>query len=280
MADSVSLQQNAKYDQNGITVLSNNTSVNERDANGNIIVHTTSSLLIIEAITTNYLTESILPLIDTQFNYFKFPARTAVVDETADLDLDLDLNFTIPDITIPGSTGATATPPLPSEYKPSANQRVPLGSWGNPSVIDFSTVIDGPAQTQPNSLVVTQELIDQLDALATNTATPVIKVTGVIQTRYNSNKNSAIGFSLGLANSVIRYVMTAPAANLKNSGNDIIKATKDDVYTTSIDSTILISEIYVGQELQILGWADESSDNRNHEISANDSFIKFEVGFL
>jgi len=74
--------------------------------------------------------------------------------------------------------------------------------------------------------------------------------------------------------------MTAPAANLKNSGNDIIKATKDDVYTTSIDSTILISEIYVGQELQILGWADESSDNRNHEISANDSFIKFEVGFL
>ena len=277
MADSVSLQQNAKYDQNGLTVLSNNTSVNERDSNGNIIVHTTSSLLVIEAITTNYLAESILPLIDTQFNYFKFPARTSIVDETADLDLNLDLDFSIPDITIPESA---KTPTLPSEYKPSTNQRIPLGNWGNPSVIDFSTVVTGPSQTQPNSLVVTQDLIDQLDALKTDTDTPVIKVTGIIKTTYNSNNNSAIGFSLGLANTALRYKMSAPASDLKDYGNDIVKATKKGVYTTVIDSYITLNDIYVGQELQILGWADESSDNKNHEISANDSFIKFEAGVI
>jgi hypothetical protein len=274
MADSVSIQQNAKYDQNGLTVLSNDTSVNERDSNGNIIVHTTSSLLVIEAITTNYLTESILPLIDTQFNYFKFPARTTVIDETADLDLDLDLDFSISDLQIPG---ATTLLPLPSEYKPSENQRVPLGGWGNPSIIDFSTVILGPNQTQPNSLVVTQELIDQLEALKTDTDIPIIKVTGVIQTTYNSNNNSALGFSLGLANRAIRYTLSDPDANIKNSGENVF-ATKKGVYNTNLDSTIYLDDIYVGQELQIRGWADESSDNRNHEISAADSFIRFELG--
>ena len=95
MSDSVSLRQDSYYDTNGITAISNNSAVVLRDQGGNVLVQPTSSLLVIEAITTNVLAESVLPLLNTQFNYFKFPARLAVIDESLDLNLDLDLNLIV-----------------------------------------------------------------------------------------------------------------------------------------------------------------------------------------
>lgn len=277
MIDSVALRQDSFYDEKGITAISNNNAVVSRDQNGNILVQPSSSLLVIEAITTNVLAESVIPLLNTQFNYFKFPARTAIIDETLDLDLDLNLDLSS-ELNASAETVSQTipTPPiLPSEYQPSSDQRIPLGSWGNPSIIDFSTVITGPDQIKPNSLVVTQELLDELESLRTENDTPILKITGRIKTRYNATRRSAIGFSIGFANSAIRFTIDSPVDDIVNNGNDIVKAKKDGVYTTNIDTSAGLSDLYVGQELQILGWAEDSQDNRNHTIIANDSFIKF-----
>jgi len=93
MSDSVSLVQDSFYDEKGITAISNNNAVVSRDQGGNVLIQPTSSLLVIEAITTNILAESVLPLLNTQFNYFRFPVTTTTIDTDVDLDLDLDLDL-------------------------------------------------------------------------------------------------------------------------------------------------------------------------------------------
>ena len=114
MTDSVSLRQDSFYEEQGITAISNNNAVVSRDLGGNILVQPTSSLLVIEAITTNVLAESVLPLLNTQFNYYRFPARISFIDESLDLDLDLDLDLNIQpaDVLVPASN--LVIPPLPS----------------------------------------------------------------------------------------------------------------------------------------------------------------------
>ena len=250
MSDSVSLRQDSYYDTNGITAISNNSAVVLRDQGGNVLVQPTSSLLVIEAITTNVLAESVLPLLNTQFNYFKFPARLAVIDESLDLNLDLDLNLNLEsELNTIAETVASESIilPLPSKYQPSANQRIPVGSWANPTVLEFSKVVTGPAQIEPNTLVVTQKLLDQLDELAAETGkTAYLQVTGVIKTVYNKNTtNSGIGFSMGFANSSRRATMSSPDADLKEvgSGNDRFKrAKKENTYTTEISFYVGLGE--------------------------------------
>jgi len=275
--DSISNEKNAIYQKKGITYVSNIPTVNVRDEAGNIQFKEDgpNSIVIIEPISTRITTKSVIKILDTQFNYFKFPARTTIVEEEP-LDLDLDIDLNIQD-QINEAVAADVTPPLPSEYKPSSDQRIPLGDWGNPSIINFSTVITGPAQLKPNSLVVTQELLDQLNALKTDTDTPILRITGRIKTRYNDTRRSAIGFSIGFATSAIRFTMDAPADDIVNNGDDIVKAKREGVYTTNIDTSAGLSDLYIGQELQIRGWAEDSKNKRNHTVIANDSYIKFEA---
>lgn len=283
MTDSVSLRQDSFYEEQGITAISNNNAVVSRDLGGNILVQPTSSLLVIEAITTNVLAESVLPLLNTQFNYYRFPARISFIDESLDLDLDLDLDLNIQpaDVLVPASN--LVIPPLPSRYKPSSNQRINVGGWANPSVIELSTVVTGPAQIAPNSLVVTQELLDQLDAVGTETGkNPALLITGIIKTTYNKNNpNSGIGFSMGFANTFRRAIMSQPAGDLKDEGSSINKfrrAKKSNTYTTTINFTIPKSQLYVDLELQLRGWAEDNEDNKNHTILATDSYIQFDAG--
>lgn len=271
--DSISNEKNAEYQKRGITYVSNIPTVNVRDKAGNIQFKEDGAnpIVIIEPISTKITTKSIIKVLDTQFNYFKFPARTTIIEEEP-LDLDLDIDLNIQD-QINEALAADITPPLPSEYKPASDQRIPLGDWGNVSIIDFSTVTKGPAQIKPNSLVITQELLDQLNALKTDTDTPVLKIKGIIKTKYNASRRSGIGFSIGYSNGASRFLMSKPEDDIKDS-----KATKEGVYTTVIDLSLTLDQIYVDQEIQIKGWAEDSEDKRNHTIIANDSYIKFEAG--
>ena len=93
--DSINIDKQLKYRKDGLTSISNNESIMPRDANGNVILQqdgTANPLLIIEPTANKITNKSMMRILDTQFKYFKFPARTAVVDEdVVDLDLDLDL---------------------------------------------------------------------------------------------------------------------------------------------------------------------------------------------
>ena len=277
--DSVSLRQDSFYEEKGITALSNDNVVVPRDLAGNILAQTTSSLLVIEAITTNVLAESVLPLLDTQFNYFKFPARTAVVDETLDLDLDLNLDLSL-ELESEIATVESNIPLTPSTYKPSANQQVSQiskdsldGTKTEAQIVELSNVTQGPPQQYKNAFTITQDLIEQGKDL---------KVTGVITTQYNSNRNSEVGFFFGLGkNGEITDLSSALFTNYftPDNVNSRNQVTKEGIYTTVIDETVTNASLVAlgaGTDIFLRGFAEDQQENRNHTILANSTFIKFE----
>ena len=279
MIDSVALRQDSFYDEKGITAISNNNAVVSRDQGGNVLVQPTSSLLVIEAITTNVLAESILPLLNTQFTYFKFPARTAIVDETLDLDLDLNLDLSLDletEIAVVGSN-IPNTPPTPSTYKPAANEQVIRVSKSSGDLqtdeaqpIDFSIVTQGPAQSFNDSFTITQELVDQGNNL---------KISGTIKTQYNARRSSEVGFFLAIGqDGVVNGSSAITDIFYPSNVNNNNKVTDPGVYTTSISNEISNQDLLdlVGQSIYVLGFAEDQDENRNHTILADQTFVKFE----
>ena len=116
--DPIATEQQDKYKLRGLNFKSNNPNVMLRDEAGNIVVDIVenNSLLIIEPVTSNILAKSVTKIIDTQFNYFKFPATINVADTELDLDLDLDLNI-----------DQEIDDPIYARYKPIDQQEIPSG---------------------------------------------------------------------------------------------------------------------------------------------------------
>jgi len=142
--DSIAVDLQVKYQNQGLTYVSNNVNVIPRNENGNIALQEgvdNNPLLIIEPAVNRITTKSMLRVLDTQFKYFKFPARTMVVDEdVVDLDLDLDLQ---------------SLDPVFARYRPSEDQRIPIGDY---SGIEMSEVQDGLSQQFPNTYTISKDL--------------------------------------------------------------------------------------------------------------------------
>ena len=275
--DSVSLRQDSFYEEKGITALSNDNTVVPRDLAGNILVRTTSSLMVIEAITTNVLAESVLPLLDTQFNYFKFPARTVIIDETSDLDLDLDLdlNLQLEESTIQIESSLPSTP---ARYKPNENEEVVRATKVTAQPINLSVVTVGPPQINTNSFTIVQDLIDSGKSL---------KITGVITTQYNSNRNSEVGFLISYKlpsdERIYEFADAGDNGVFYPAGDDVNnnnKVTKKGIYKTNIDLTIdTTTLVTLGIDTQIFltGFAEDQLPIRNHTILADSTYVKFEA---
>ena len=143
--DSIAVDLQVKYQNQGLTYVSNNVNVIPRNENGNIALQEgvdNNPLLIIEPTTNRITTKSMLRVLDTQFKYFKFPARTAVVDEdVVDLDLDLDLQ---------------SFDSVFARYRPSEDQRIAASA--EYSGIEIGEIQDGLSQQSPNTYTVTKDL--------------------------------------------------------------------------------------------------------------------------
>ena len=147
--DPVNLQQTSKYIKNGLTVVSNNTDIVPRDENGNIIVQD-GSYIVIEPNSFNINNNAMLKILDTQFNYFKFPAKIRKV-------LDEDLEFNTDELQVEQDT-------IYARYAPIENLRLsdPVGPNGyqpsRPVELEFSKVVRGIAQETPNRYTITDEI--------------------------------------------------------------------------------------------------------------------------
>jgi len=143
--DSIAVDLQVKYQNQGLTYVSNNVNVIPRNENGNIALQEgvdNNPLLIIEPTVNRITTKSMLRVLDTQFKYFKFPARTTVVDEdVVDLDLDLDLQ---------------SLDPVFARYRPSEDQRIAASA--EYSGIEIGEVQDGLSQQSPNTYTVSKDL--------------------------------------------------------------------------------------------------------------------------
>jgi hypothetical protein len=143
--DSIAVDLQVKYQNQGLTYVSNNVNVIPRNENGNIALQEgvdNNPLLIIEPTVNRITTKSMLRVLDTQFKYFKFPARTTVVDEDV-VDLDLDLNLQSLD-------------PVFARYRPSEDQRIAASA--EYSGIEIGEIQDGLSQQSPNTYTVTKDL--------------------------------------------------------------------------------------------------------------------------
>lgn len=151
--DPVSLDQQAKYKQQGLTVTSNNTSIIPRDSAGNIILQEnseTNPLLIIEPVTTKITTKSILRVIETRFQYYSFPA--SIIAASVATDLNIDLNIADAD-------------PIFARYKPSenfvidfVNSSAPDNTMKPPSGILMDEIEGGGLQKNRNNYYITKEI--------------------------------------------------------------------------------------------------------------------------
>ena len=142
LLDPVTLEQAAKYINNGLTVVSNNTDIVPRDANGNIIVQD-GSYIVVETNLFNIDNVSALKVLDTAFNYFKFP-----VSVNTNL-IDVDTNFSV----------ENNIDPIFARYKPrytdSANGLgVIPNSNDTPSGFNFEEVVAGNSQVSRNRYTV------------------------------------------------------------------------------------------------------------------------------
>jgi hypothetical protein len=143
--DSIAVDLQVKYQNQGLTYVSNNVNVIPRNENGNIALQegvNNNPLLIIEPTVNRITTKSMLRVLDTQFKYFKFPARTAVVDEdVVDLDLDLDLQ---------------SLDPVFARYRPSEDREILAANTYSGILMD--EVQDGLSQQSPNTYTISKDL--------------------------------------------------------------------------------------------------------------------------
>tara|TARA_R110000823_G_scaffold223179_3_gene351355 strand:+ start:573 stop:1601 length:1029 start_codon:yes stop_codon:yes gene_type:complete len=167
LLDPIDLELQSKYQELGITYLSNNNSVVNRDSAGNVVLieNESNPLLIIQPVVKQLINRSVIKVIDTQFNYFKFPVR--VIQSPIDLDLDLDLDFETDNI----SANLTIPIPLDSKNQPINFQKIDVALPGNTWYYDgvestnggFKQLqFTGGNQTNPNSYTVTEEILNTL----------------------------------------------------------------------------------------------------------------------
>jgi hypothetical protein len=260
--DSTINAKNAKYQSKGVVYASNISTINKRDEAGNVVYEEGGAipLLVIEGIAENIVNSSVLKVVDTQFNYYKFPARTNVVVEE-----EFDLGFD------PSDFEVQITPePLPTKYAPIANQNVAKGDGF--STLEFSSVLEGPAQENPNSFTVTQEVLDRVNNS--------LKFSGLIKTYYNSNNSSRVQFT------ITEYDVNGVALPQQREGgfsipvwyptgtDDEGKVRQEGDYSTTINLNITKSFLSLGHTYRIMGRTDESTNNRFHEVRATDTFIR------
>jgi hypothetical protein len=141
LVDPVRFRTESPYRLNGLTVMSNNPNIVSRDDRGNIILQEAkedNQLLIIETVRKQIQKRSFLDAVDTNFEYFSFPAtiRPSVADVNINIELDQD--------------------PVYARYKPSENRFINAG--GIPSGILLDEIVEGNPQTSVNTYYITKDI--------------------------------------------------------------------------------------------------------------------------
>lgn len=246
--DSIDVDKQLKYHKSGLTYISNDTSVIPRDGAGNIALNensTNNPLLIIEPTSTQVITKSILRVIDTQFKYFKFPATTTVVDQSSELDLNLDLNLD-QDI-------------IYARYKPSEDRRILKGDVYSGILMD--EIEDGIPQKNTNAYYITKEIKNSRKDL---------RIRIALQHRYDTfvpSETSNVLFSLIKTNidtGLNRAYRLYPEENTAMS--------QYQVKTLLIDDILLNSKFEIGDTFSIGAVCDVAEEFKYHTINAITSY--------
>jgi hypothetical protein len=255
--DSINVDQQIKYQKDGLTRISNNDSVIPRDITGNISLEQDSDsnpLIVIEP-TANLITlKSMLRILDTQFKYFKFPARIAVIEEEpVDVNLDLDLQIQLQD-------------PIFARYRPSEDRKIVAGDVY--SGIEISEVQDGLPQQSPNTYTVSREV---------KNSGADLRFRIKLQHRYDELGSAGYGtayFSIiksseqGLDRDFRTFENPGSQPNIPGS----IRPGGANAQTELVDIVIPNSEFEIGDRFGIGAKAGQNNNTEFHTINALQSY--------
>jgi hypothetical protein len=264
LLDPVKVQQVIKY-QGNLTVTSNDTNVIPRDAAGNVQLQEDSEsnpLLIIEPVATKITLNSVLKVLDTRFQYFKFPATTRVIDDTP-----VDIDLSIPELDAP------VLDPIYARYKPSEDRRILTGDTTKPGNERFSgilidEVVDGLPQQNPNGYFITKDI---------KSSGKDLRFKIKLQHKYQSTTK-------GYGTSYFSLILNSPDRGL-------IRKWKGEFANTSISNPTLFGSIYqyeiqnlefeiiiensefeIGETISIGAFAGQNVDEAYHFIIADQTY--------
>jgi len=267
LLDPVKIQQAVKY-QGNLTITSNDPNIILRDEAGNIKLQENSDsnpLLIIEPISTKINLDSILKVLDTRFQYFKFPATTRVI-ETTDVEVDL----TLPELDTLVQDQEQDI--IYARYRPSENREILIGTTYSGILMDF--VEEGVPQKAVNTYQITKEIKNSGKDLRFRFNIQHVyqgeELFGV--TYFSIIKNSPVtGLNREFKTfaNVTNYktLLNQLPNNENNDGYGYIKkldAGDNERQNLTIDVTILNSEFNIGDYFSIGAKAAQS----DHTISA------------
>ena len=162
------------YKENGLTYKSNIPGLINRDGAGNIILNedaTNNQWIVIEPVHENFTNKSIIDTIDTQFKFFKFPARTNVTFESSlpedfsniEIEIDNISGYYVPPYRENPETGAPSTyRRLNTSYDSSWFSNGGADTKGL-TRIPFEKAINGPGQIEPGAFTFTPDIIKELN---------------------------------------------------------------------------------------------------------------------
>jgi len=192
-------EEQARYYSLGLTYMSDNQSIIPRDLAGNILFEESAlvkPLLIIDPVAEQITTISTLRVLDTAFQYYKFPVSVNV-EPTAELDFDFELDSTdiISDRYIIPTT-------FDAQNQPETYLRINTSTattwFTNPEEDEVQTATAGPKrlpfvgrdQQELGTYTITQNTLDTLRA-----KNQTLKFT--IKTQFTSqNKTQNVGFRM------------------------------------------------------------------------------------
>lgn len=258
--DPIQLEQQARYRTLGLTYISNNDSIIPRDAAGNIIMQEgsdTNPLLIIDPVTEQITTKSALRVLDTAFQYYKFPVSIAVTSSLPNLDLTIE-----------------TSDPVYARYRPS-QARVILN--GTPGAVDdaskFSGILmdfveDGISQKAVNNYQITKEIKESgID----------LRFRFKIEHRYDSPEvqfgNAYFSIIKNSPTAGLLRLFKGPFANQSILPNNYWGSIGQyEVQTLNVDIIIQNNEFEIGDYFGIGATADPQTDSSFHTINAVQSY--------
>lgn len=250
--DPVELEKQSKYRSQGLTYVSNNDSIIPRDDAGNIAMTEDSEenpLLIIDPVAEKVTTKSLLKVLNTRFEYYKFPVQVRTsgsVELNVDLTLDQD--------------------PVYARYKPSENQFIAATSF--PGGILLDEIVEGVPQNKTNAYYISKDLKNSgVDLLVRVKITHNFVGTGDFGTCYFTLTKSGPDFPLD------RYYRPLQNPNIlgfetyANGDGTILRGQTQELF---FEELIRNSEFEIGDAFSIGAFCGQPDE---HTILADQTYM-------
>jgi len=235
-----------KYQTNGLLFVTNDTDVVPRNESGAIQIEegiNTPTILVIEPMIKRVTTKSVLKVVNTQFNYYKFPART-ILDDEPELDLDLDLSV-LQDFD-----------PIYARYTPSEDRKIPIGDTYSGILMD--NVEDGLLQRKPNKYYISREIKNSGKDLR-------FRIT--LEHRYDSGNTGETSYAyFSLIKTSTSQGIDRAWREYEAPNNGAIK--QYEVQRLVIDEIIPNAELQIGDTYSIGAYCTVNETFRYHTITA------------